>query len=156
MRFRFKLFYVFLALVLVVAPIVEASKKRKRVGGGKKSKKQKLAPSTISTTTLGTNEGIPIQGISGPGLRSEGTSGEGAGIGGASPYFEGGRSEVLPLAVSENDVESDDILGKEFREAVEEGNFEWLYENWKRWKDRRDLLNDVIRRGADFFFFGGR
>ena len=28
-------------------------------------------------------------------------------------------------------------------------DFEWLKENWERWKDRNDLLDDVIAKGAD-------
>ena len=44
----------------------------------------------------------------------------------------------------------DDALGKEFREAVDGENFEWLEANWWSWKDRKDLLDDVIAKGADF------
>ena len=30
-----------------------------------------------------------------------------------------------------------------------ERNFGWLKANWERWKDRKDLLDDVIAKGAD-------
>ena len=30
-----------------------------------------------------------------------------------------------------------------------EEDFEWLNANWERWEDRRDLLDDVIAKGAD-------
>ena len=99
------------------------------MGGGKKSKKKKLAPSTIPIATLGTNEGVPIQGNFGPGLGSERTSGEDTTVRGASPSVEGGRPEVLSFTV----FESDDALGKEFWKAVEGGNFEWFEENMVRW-----------------------
>ena len=36
-----------------------------------------------------------------------------------------------------------------FREAVDGENFEWLNANWGRWRDRKDLLDDVIAKGAD-------
>ena len=28
-------------------------------------------------------------------------------------------------------------------------NFEWLNANWGKWRERRDLLDDVIEKGAD-------
>ena len=37
----------------------------------------------------------------------------------------------------------------QFREAAEEGNFEWLNANLENWKERRDLLDYVIAKGAD-------
>ena len=40
-------------------------------------------------------------------------------------------------------------LGVEFREAVDGENFEWLNANWERWKERKDLLDYVIAKGAD-------
>ena len=55
----------------------------------------------------------------------------------------------MSSAVSEGGAESDDALGKEFREAVDGENFGWLKANWGRWKDRKDLLDDVIGKGAD-------
>ena len=30
-----------------------------------------------------------------------------------------------------------------------EENFEWLEENWESWQERKDLLDDVITKGAD-------
>ena len=41
------------------------------------------------------------------------------------------------------------LVGIEFREAVDGGNFGWFKANWERWKDRKDLLDDVIAKGAD-------
>ena len=66
------------------------------------------------------------------------------------PHVEGDRSEIVSSAVSESGVESDDDLRKEFWKAVDGGNFEWLRANRERWEDRRDLLDYVIAKGADF------
>ena len=41
-------------------------------------------------------------------------------------------------------------VGVKFRKAAEEGNFEWLNAHLERWQDRKDLLDDVIRKSADF------
>ena len=30
-----------------------------------------------------------------------------------------------------------------------EKTYQWLNANWGKWKDRRDLLDDVIEKGAD-------
>ena len=30
-----------------------------------------------------------------------------------------------------------------------EEDFGWLRANWRRWKERNDLLDDVIAKGAD-------
>ena len=46
-------------------------------------------------------------------------------------------------------VASGDVVGVEFREAVDRGNFGWLNRSWTSWKDRRDLLDYVIAKGAD-------
>ena len=54
----------------------------------------------------------------------------------------------MSSAVSESGAERDDALGKEFRKAVDGGDFEWLRINWESWKDRKDLLDDVIAKGA--------
>ena len=40
-------------------------------------------------------------------------------------------------------------MGVEFREAVDGENFAWFKENWWSWKDRNDLFDDVIAKGAD-------
>ena len=40
-------------------------------------------------------------------------------------------------------------LGVGFREAVDGGNVGWLNANCESWWDRRDLLDDVIGKGAD-------
>ena len=45
---------------------------------------------------------------------------------------------------------SGDTLGVGFKEAVDGRNFGWLKANWERWRDRKDLLDDVIAKGADF------
>ena len=149
MRLRSKLFYVFLAVLLVAASIVEASKKRKRDEGGKKSKKQKLVPSTIPIDTLGSDGGVPIQGNFGSGLGSERTSEENASVGEASSTVEGGRFDIVSVAAFGSGTERDDTLGKEFRKAVDGRNFGWLNANWERLWDRRDLLDDVITKGVD-------
>ena len=60
-----------------------------------------------------------------------------------------GRSEVVPFAASGSGAERIDALGKEFREALDGGNFKWLNANWERWEERKDLLDDVIAKGAD-------
>ena len=44
---------------------------------------------------------------------------------------------------------SEDNFGVEFREAVDRENFEWVNESWDNWKERRDLLDYVVAKGAD-------
>ena len=44
---------------------------------------------------------------------------------------------------------SGDALGARFKEAVDGENFEWLNANLESWKERKDLLDDVIAKGAD-------
>ena len=39
--------------------------------------------------------------------------------------------------------------GRSSRKAVDGEDFGWLNANWGRWKDRKDLLDDVIAKGAD-------
>ena len=41
-------------------------------------------------------------------------------------------------------------LGKEFWEAVDRGELWVVKENYWGWKDRKDLLDDVIAKGVDF------
>ena len=41
-------------------------------------------------------------------------------------------------------------MGVRFRKAVDRRKFGWLREDWERWCDRRDLLDYVIVKGADF------
>ena len=55
----------------------------------------------------------------------------------------------MSSAVSEGDAERDDALGMEFWKALDGGNFGWLKENYVSWRDRRDLLDCVIAKGAD-------
>ena len=57
---------------------------------------------------------------------------------------------MVSFAVSESGTERADALGKKFREAVDRGNFGWLRANWGRWRDRKDLFDYVIEKGADF------
>ena len=57
---------------------------------------------------------------------------------------------MVSSAVSESGAESDDALGEEFRKAIDGGNFVWLRINSERWYERKDLLDDVIAKGADF------
>jgi hypothetical protein len=45
---------------------------------------------------------------------------------------------------------SGDDMGVRFRKAVDGGNFGWLNANLENWKERRDLLDYVIEKGADF------
>ena len=101
------------------------------------------------TTPSGSGGGAPVEHNSGPRLESEKAKENKASVGGASSTVEGGRSEVMPSAVSEGGAESDDALGKGFREAVDGENFEWLKENWVSWRKRRDLLDYVIAKGVD-------
>ena len=45
-------------------------------------------------------------------------------------------------------VASGDDVGVRFKEAVDKEDFEWLNENFERWERRKDLLDDVIAKGA--------
>ena len=90
----------------------------------------------------------PIERNSGPGLESEKARGNEASVERLLHLLRR-RSEVVPSAVFEDGTESEDALGKEFREAVDGENFEWLNENLERWEKRKDLLDDVITKGAD-------
>ena len=44
---------------------------------------------------------------------------------------------------------SEDVVRAGFEEAVDGENFGWLRINWESWKDRKDLLDYVIAKGAD-------
>ena len=44
---------------------------------------------------------------------------------------------------------SEDAVGAGFKEAVDRRDFGWLKENWESWKERKDLLDYVIAKGAD-------
>ena len=148
MRLRYKLFYVFLAVLLIIASIAEASKRRRRDGGGKKSKKQKLALTTLNDTPGSGGETL-VGGNSGPSLESEKARDNRVSVGEASSTVEGDRSEIAPSVVSGNGTESDDVLGKGFKEAVDGRNFGWLRANWESWNRRKDLLDGVIAKGVD-------
>ena len=45
---------------------------------------------------------------------------------------------------------SGDAVGVRFKEALDKENVEWLHVNWWAWKERKDLFDYVIRKGADF------
>ena len=45
-------------------------------------------------------------------------------------------------------VASEDTLGVAFKGAVDGENFEWLKESWRIWKERKDLFDYVIAKGA--------
>ena len=60
----------------------------------------------------------PVRYNSGPSLESEKAKDK-ASVGGTSSTVESSRSEVVSFAVSEGGAERDDVLGKEFREAVD-------------------------------------
>ena len=56
---------------------------------------------------------------------------------------------VLFVILLEYVVASVDDVGVGFKRAVDERNFDWLEKNWERWKERKDLLDDVVAKGAD-------
>jgi hypothetical protein len=145
MRLRSQLFYVFLAVLLVAASIVEASKGHKKKKGKKKSKGKKPA----LTTPSGSGGETPVVRNSVPSLESGTAKDNKASVGEAPSTVEGGRSDVVSSAVSESGAERDDVFGKEFREAVDRENFGWLNVHLRDWKDRGDLPDDVIAKGAD-------
>src|SRR3974390_2778555 len=60
MRTRSKLFFVFLAMLLVVASIVEASNRRKKNGNGKKKGNKKPALNTLHDAP-GSGREIPVE-----------------------------------------------------------------------------------------------
>ena len=115
--------------------------------GGTRRKSKGKKPAL--TTPSGSGGGTLVERNSGPSLESEKARENKASVGEASSTVEGGRSEMVPSAVSGSGAESDDVLGKEFREAVDGRNFGWLKANWMSWKKRKDLLDDVIAKGAD-------
>ena len=141
MRLRSKLFYVFLAVLLIVASIAEASKRGKR---HKKKNKKKGEKMTLITSS-GSGGGALVERNSGPSLESGKTNDNKENVGRASPIIEGGRCEVMPCAVSE----SDDAFGKGLMEAVDGRNFAWLRAGLWIWEKREYLLDYVIRRGAN-------
>ena len=148
MRLRSNLFHVFFALLFIAASIVEASKWGKR-NKKKRNKKKGKGKKLGLTTPSGSGGGTLIECNSGPSLESEKAKENKASVREAFSIVEGDRSEVVSSAVSESGAESDDALGKEFREAFDGGDFEWLNAHWARWGKRKDLLDDVIRKGAD-------
>ena len=135
-------------MLLIAVSIVEASKRCKKYRKGRNKKKNKGKKSAL-TTPSGSGEGTLVEHSSGPRLESEKARENKASVGGASPTVEGGGSEVLSSAASDNGAESDDALGKEFWRAVDEEDFEWLKENHVSWWNRRDLLDEVVARGID-------
>jgi len=45
---------------------------------------------------------------------------------------------------------SEDTFGVGFKEAVDMEDLNWLRAYWRKWKERNDLLDYVIAKGADF------
>ena len=129
-------------MILTIASIVEASKKRNH-------KKKKSVPSTTLTdSSVGPGREIPVRHHSGPRSELEKTKDNKASIGEASSTVEGSISEVVSCADSGNDTESGDVVGVEFRKAVEGEHFGWLEANWLSWIYRKDLLDYVITKGV--------
>ena len=135
-------------MLLIVASIVEASKKRKRDGNGKKSKKKMPALTTLYDAP-GSGGETPVGRNSGSGLESEKAKDIRASVGKTSSTGGGSSSEVMPSTASESGININDALGRGFREAVDGRNFGWLWTNWRDWGERRDLLDDVIAKGAE-------
>ena len=119
MRLRSKLFYVFLALLLVVASIVEASKRCKKYRKGRNKKKDKDKKSAL-TTPSGSSGGTLVEHNSGLSLESGTVRESKASVEGVSSTVEGGGSEAVSFAVSGSGAERDDALGKEFWRAIDE------------------------------------
>ena len=123
---------------------------KERTKGGESEVHKKKIPASITIYDApGSGGETPVRRDSGPSLESEKTKDK-ANVGRASSTVEGGRSEVVSFAASGSGAKRDDVLGKEFWKAVDGRNFEWLKENLRNWWGRKDLLDDVIRRGADF------
>ena len=55
----------------------------------------------------------------------------------------------MSSAASGGGTKSGDVVGVVFKEAVDGENFGWLKANSERWKERRDLLDYMIAKGAD-------
>ena len=109
----------------------------------------KPVPSTtLFDSSVGPGREIPVRHHSGPRPELEKAKDNKASIGEASSTVEGSISEIVSCADSGNDTESGDDLGVGFRRAVDGGNSEWLKENGEM-GDRKDLLDDVIAKGAD-------
>ena len=94
-----------------------------------RNKKKNKGKKSGLTTPSGSGGGTLVGRNSGLRLESEKARENKASIGEASSTVEGGRSEIVPCAVSEGGAESDDAVGVGFREAVEGENFGWLKEN---------------------------
>ena len=121
---------------------MEASKKRNH-------KKKESAPlTTLFDSSVGLGREIPVRHHSGPRPELEKTKDNKASIGETSSTVEGSISEIVPCADSGNDTESGDVVGVEFREAVEGEHFGWLEANWLSWIYRKDLLDYVITKGV--------
>ena len=133
MRLRSQLFYVFLAVLLIVASIVEASKKRNL--HKKRSNIPVLSILLFDHSSVGPGREIPVRHHSGPkprNWRKQGTTRQV--LEKASSTVEGSISGVVSSAVSGGGTKSrDDTMGVAFKEAVDGGNFGWLGTNWRRW-----------------------
>ena len=119
-------------------------KKRNKKGKGRK-------PISITLyDSPGSGGETPVRGSSGPRLESGKATDNKASNGKASSTVTESRSGIVSSAVSGSGTEKADALGKKFREAIDGGNFGWLRANWRIWRDRQDLFDYVIKRGADF------
>ena len=132
-------------MLLVIASIVEASKKRK-------PKKRNTVPSTtLFDTSPKLAEEIPVRLNSEP--KSELGKGKAsdASTGGASSHVGGDKEVIAPYVVPEGcDVVSVDAVEDMFKVAVSTRDFVWLNRNLGSWSGRKHLLDYVIANGADF------
>ena len=55
---------------------------------------------------------------------------------------------VLAVILLKCVTASVDAFGVEFKGAVKREDFEWFEANWESWRERRDLLDDVISKGC--------
>ena len=137
-------------VLLIVASIVEASNvgKMRKKRGKKKGKGKKPALTTLHDAP-GSGGETPVGRNSGPSLESGKAKDNKASVKMAPSTVEGNRSEVVPLAVSGSSTKREDVLGKKFWKAVDGEDFGWLGVDAERWRNRRDLFDNLIRGGPD-------
>ena len=143
MHLRSKLRCLFL-VILVIASIVEASKRRKH------KKKAPVPSTTIIDSSVGLGREIPVQYHSESRPDLEKTKDSRASVGEASSSV--GRSEkmIVPSVVfGRRAITNVDAVEHGFRKAVDEEDFVWLNANRENWWGRANLLEDVIAKGAD-------
>ena len=144
MRLRSQMLHVFLAMLLVITSIAEASRKRKKDGNGDQSKKRKLTPSSTLIDSSGFGGEVPIQRHSGPRLGLDEARGDKTNVGEASSIVEGSRWDIVPFSGPKSVTSSGDVLKDEFVRAVDGEGLGWLNTNWERWEERRDLLDYMV------------